>query len=121
MVQRGCGSCSNVGHVGGFHATPRTMAYHRLDQRGGPLFVCQPVFTCMHLGYGTHSMTIGKKSVLASAPSPVSHKYMHRYLYCVLWLQDVLQPCFMNTCIPTQAFSLLLQYKGHTESVWVHD
>lgn len=91
MVQRGCGGCSNVGHVSGFHATPRSMAYHCLDQRGVPLFVCQPVFTCMHLSYHTHGMTIGQQSVLACASSPVSQKYMHRYLclscklvYCVL-------------------------------------
>jgi len=46
--------------------------------------VCQPVFTCMHLGYQTDGMTwtIGKQSVLAS--SLVSYKIYASLLLPVL-------------------------------------
>ena len=105
MVQRGCGGCSNVGHVSGFHATPRSMAYHCLDQRGVPLFSVS-VSVHMHASRLTHTQhdnweancACGKDALCAMATG------------C-----DAALLCDFMTL--TQAFPLLLQYKGHTESV----
>ncbi len=120
MVQRGCGSCSDVGHVSGFHATPRSMAYHRLDQRGVPLFSVS-AGVHMHASRLPNTRHDNWEAVCVCICIFTHVKCMHCYfclscklLYCMLWLQDVMQPCYESMTF-TAAFPLLqLQFQRHT-------